>query len=64
MFNGLMEDVERKMDFSQYQKQPPEVFCKKRASKSSANLTEKHLCWSLFLIKLQTRTQVFSCQIY
>ena len=41
------------------QKQSPEVFCKKRCSvkkgvlKKFANLTGKHLCWSLFLIKLQ-----------
>ena len=34
-------------------KQPPEVFCKKCALKSFANFTGKHLCWSLFLIKLQ-----------
>ena len=33
------------------QKQPTEVFCKKRFSKKFANFTGKHLCWSLFLIK-------------
>ena len=33
------------------QKQPAEVFCKKRCSKNFANFTGKHLCWSLFLIK-------------
>ena len=35
------------------QKQPPEVFCKKNALKDFTNFTEKDLCWSLFLIKLQ-----------
>ena len=35
------------------QKQPPEVFFKKRVLKNFANLTEKHLCWSLFLIKME-----------
>ena len=43
-----------KREFIRYfQKQPPEVFCKKDALKDFANLTEKRLCWSLFLIKLQ-----------
>ena len=28
-------------------------FCKKGVLKSFANFTGKHLCWSLFLIKLQ-----------
>ena len=32
----------------------PEVFCKKAAFKTYAALTRKQLCWSLFLIKLQT----------
>ena len=35
------------------QNQPPEVFCKKGVLKNFANFTGKHLCWSLFLIKLQ-----------
>ena len=30
------------------------MFCKKDALKDFANFTEKHLFWSLFLIKLQT----------
>ena len=35
-------------------KQPPEVFSfKKGAFKGFANVTGKHLCWSLFLIKFQ-----------
>ena len=36
-----------------YQKQPPEVFCKKCVLKNVAYFTRKHLCWSLFLKKLQ-----------
>ena len=37
----------------QWQKKPPKVSCKKGVLESFANLTEKHLRWSLFLIKLQ-----------
>ena len=29
------------------------MFCKKAALKTYIELTEKHLCWSLFLIKFQ-----------
>ena len=39
---------------SHYQKQPLEVFCKKAALKNFTIAQGKHLCWSLFLIKLQT----------
>ena len=35
------------------QKQPPVGFCKKGALKKFAIFAGKHLCWSLFLIKLQ-----------
>ena len=35
------------------QKQPLEVFFKKGVLEDFADLTGKHLCWSLFLIKLQ-----------
>ena len=35
------------------QKQPLGVFYKKAVLKNFAMFTEKHLCWSLFLIKLQ-----------
>ena len=35
------------------QEQPPEVFYKKGVLKDFAKFTGKHLCWSLFLIKLQ-----------
>ena len=31
--------------------------------KCFSNFTEKHLCWSLFLIKMQA-TQVFSCKMW
>ena len=31
----------------------PEVFCKKAALKTYAKFIRKHLCWNLFLIKLQ-----------
>ena len=35
------------------QKQPPEMLFKKVVLKNFAHLTEKHLCWSLFLIKME-----------
>ena len=39
------------------EKQPLEVFCKRSCSqKNFANFKGKHLCWSLFLIKLQAWT--------
>ena len=37
-----------------FQKQPPEAFYKKAVLKNFTIFTEKHLRWSLFLIKLQT----------
>ena len=63
--------------FKKIQKQPPEVkkhppdgFCKESVLKTFANFMEKHLRWSLFLIKLQafsqpkeTPTQVLSCEV-
>ena len=36
------------------QLQPPEVFYKKAVLKNFAIFKVKHLCWSLFLIKLST----------
>ena len=55
----------------------PEVFCKKSVLGNFSKLTEKYLCWSSFLIKLQvwglqlyqkeTSAQVFSsefCEIF
>ena len=43
------------------QKQPPLVFCKKGVLKIFASFTGKHLCWSLFLIKLHAfRLQLYS----
>ena len=38
------------------QKQPPEVFCKKGVLRNFAKFTGKHLCQSLFLIKLRPAT--------
>ena len=35
-------------------KLPPEVFCENDVLEKFANFTGKHLCWGLFLIKLQT----------
>ena len=35
-------------------KQQPEVICKKGALKNFTNVTGNRLCWSLFIIKLQT----------
>ena len=35
------------------QKQPPEVFYKKDVFKNFGIFTGKHVCWSLFLMKLQ-----------
>ena len=34
-------------------KQPPKVFCKKAVLKKLVILTEKYLCWNIFLINLQ-----------
>ena len=36
-----------------FQKQPPELFCEKGVLTNFAYISEKHLCWSLTLIKLQ-----------
>ena len=54
-------------------KQPPRCSVKKGVPNNFANFTGKHLCWILFLIKLQaqylqlyqkkTSAQVFSCEI-
>ena len=35
------------------QNQPSEVFCKKYVLNDFSNFRRKHLCWSLFLIKLE-----------
>ena len=55
--------------------QPLELFCKKGVLGDFGNLTGKHLCWSLFLLELQTwplglqlylketPKQMFSCGI-
>ena len=39
--------------YKNIQKQLAEVFCKKGVLRNFAKLTVKHLCQSLFLIKLQ-----------
>ena len=51
-------------------KQPLEVSCRKRCLKILANLTGKHLFWTLFFSDLDLQlyyqeilTQVFSCEI-
>ena len=48
--------------YSSYRSSPLEVFCKKGVLKNfkSSNIHWKHLCWTLFVIKLQR----FSLQLY
>ena len=48
--------------YSSYRSSRPEVFCKKGVLKNfkSSNIHWKHLCWTLFVIKLQR----FSLQLY
>ena len=53
-FQAESESLVEELKSIKIQKQPPGVFCKKRCCKNVANFTGKHLCWSLFLIKLQT----------
>ena len=36
-----------------FQKQPPDVFCKRRCFEKLQNSTETNLCWSLFLTLLK-----------
>ena len=48
------------LPFSFLQKQPLEVFCKKDVLRNFAEFTGKHLCQSLFLIKLH----VLDLQLY
>ena len=60
--------------FDWLQKHKPEVFCKKIVLKNLANLTEKHLQWSLLiklqawrsatLLKKETPSQLFSCEYH
>ena len=47
-----------------YQKQPPEVFCKKMSLKIFVNFTGKHLGWSLFRVSGLKTWHVFSCEIW
>ena len=57
--------------FIKFQKQPPEVFCKKGVLRNLTTFTGKHLCQSLFFdkvagpcnfLKKETLAQVFSCE--
>ena len=48
------------MQLPDVQKHSPEVFCEKGVLKIFSNFTGKHLCWSLFLIKLPA----FSLQVF
>ena len=41
-----------------------QMFFKIGVLKKFAMFTGKHLCWSLFLRKLQAGLQVFSCEYY
>ena len=41
----------------------PEMFCKKGVLTNFVKFTAKHLCQSLFLIKLHASTEVFSWEI-
>ena len=41
------------LNYSVLQKQPPEMFYEKAVLKNFVIFTGKHLCWSLFLLKLQ-----------
>ena len=56
------------------QKQPPKLLCKKDVFRNFASFTGRQLCWSLFLIELQTfrpaalleidsNTDVFLCDL-
>ena len=46
----LTEEVQD-ISWTHYQKQPPELFCKKRCFRNFAKFTGKHLCQSLFFNK-------------
>ena len=47
-----------KLNACKKQNQPLQMFYKLDILKSFANFTGKHLCWSLFLIKLKTRNLI------
>ena len=49
----LILNLKQQMFKMNNKKQPPEVFYKKSVLKNVLIFTGKHLCWSLFLIKLQ-----------
>ena len=52
-FQQIFQLVQRNA-FSFAQKQPAEVFSEKRCSRKFRDIHRKNLCWSLFLVKLQT----------
>ena len=60
----------KKLCPNKHQKQTPEVFCQKDNLKNFANFRGKHLCCTVFLIKLirfyekETPTQIFSCETF
>ena len=52
--NDTIHRSQMQGEFMRYfKKQPPDVFYKKGVLKNFANFTEKRLCWSFLLIKLQ-----------
>ena len=51
-FPILICNKTRAEPYVQFQNQPPEVFCEKDVLKNFTSFTGKHLCLSLFLIKL------------
>ena len=67
----LKLQISKPKKLCQFQKQSPEVLCKKAVLKNLAIFTGKALCWSPFLIEWhawraaillkETPTQVFSC---
>ena len=77
-FSKVLDEFSRatifQKTFGNCQKQPPEVFYKDGVLKTFSNFTGKHLCQSLFLIKLQaeaynfikkeTLTKVFSFEFW
>ena len=49
----MINILKNSMQYFCSEKQPPEVFCKNDVLENFANFLGKHLCWSLFSIKLQ-----------
>ena len=53
LFNIFTKRLHQEKYTGCLQKQPTKMFCKKSVPKNFWIFTEKHLCWSHFLIKLQ-----------